>query len=109
MTRRPGQAFDGHLTTTYDSEDDEGFAVESAVDVPFSDAFKGRFAIRFEDREGYVQNLGTGRNNQEKDDVTARGSLLFMNLRSAPAVSSPERPDRAADGRARPWPGASGA
>ena len=77
-TRRPGQSFGGHLTTTYDFEDGEGFTVESAVDVPFSDALKGRFAIRFEDREGYVQNLGTGRNDQEKDDVTARGILAWQ-------------------------------
>ena len=40
-TRRPGQSFGGHLTTTYDFEDGEGFTVESAVDVPFSDALKG--------------------------------------------------------------------
>ncbi|MEM7581885.1 MAG: TonB-dependent receptor [Acidobacteriota bacterium] len=72
-TRKPGLSFGGHLTTTYDFEDGEGFAVESAVDVPFSDTFKSRFAVRFEDRDGFVRNLGTGRNDQEHDDFTARG------------------------------------
>lgn len=74
-TRKPGQTFGGFLTATYDFEDGEGYAVESAVDVPFSDTFKGRFAVRFEDREGWVTNLGTGREDQEKDDYTARGIL----------------------------------
>ncbi|MCG8459211.1 MAG: TonB-dependent receptor [Holophagales bacterium] len=74
-TRKPGQTFGGFLTTTYDFEDGEGFAVESAVDVPFSEAAKARFAVRFEDREGWVRNLGTGRNDQERDDFTARGIL----------------------------------
>ncbi|MEM1205755.1 MAG: TonB-dependent receptor [Acidobacteriota bacterium] len=77
-TRKPGQTFGGHLTTTYDFADGEGFAVESAVDVPITDALKSRFTVRFEDREGYVRNFGTGRNDQERDDVTARGILAWQ-------------------------------
>jgi len=72
-TRKPGRTFGGYLTTTWDFEDGEGFALESAVDVPVSDRLKTRFAVRFEDREGWVRNLGTGRNDQERDDFTARG------------------------------------
>lgn len=77
-TRRPGPTFGGHLTTTFDVEDGEGFTVESAVDVPISDAVKARFAVRSEDREGVVRNLGTGRNDQERDDLTARGLLAWQ-------------------------------
>ncbi|MEM8960128.1 MAG: TonB-dependent receptor [Acidobacteriota bacterium] len=77
-TRKPGIAFGGHLTSTYDFEDGEGFSIESAVDVPFSDALRARFAVRFEDREGYVRNFGTDRNDQERDDVTARGILAWQ-------------------------------
>lgn len=72
-TRKPGQEFGGHLLTTYDFEDGQGYALESAVDVPFSDALKARFAFRFEDREGWLLNLGTGRNEQEREDFTGRG------------------------------------
>ncbi|MEM9553611.1 MAG: TonB-dependent receptor [Acidobacteriota bacterium] len=74
-TRKPGQTFGGYLTTTYDIEDGEGYTVESAVDVPISEAVKTRLAVRFEDRDGWVRNLGTGRNDQERDDFTARGIL----------------------------------
>ncbi|MEM6795834.1 MAG: TonB-dependent receptor [Acidobacteriota bacterium] len=77
-TRKPGSVFAGHLTTSYDFEDGEGVAVESAFDLPLSDAVTSRFAVRFEDRDGYVQNLGTGRNEQEHENVTARGILAWQ-------------------------------
>lgn len=74
-TRKPGYEYGGYLTTTLDFEDAEGFAVEGAVDVPFSEKVRARFATRFEDKDGWLTNLGTGREDQEREDFTLRGIL----------------------------------
>ena len=77
-TRKPGPEFGGYLNLTADFDDAAGFAVETAVDVPFSDRFRGRFAGRFEDRDGWVTNLGTGREDQERQDQTFRGIFDWL-------------------------------
>ena len=100
-TRKPGQTFGGYLTTTYDFEDGEGYAVESAVDVPFSQALKARFAVRFEDRDGWVKNLGTGRDDQERDDFTARGILDWQLSDTLQAELMIQAGDLNRNGRAR--------
>lgn len=74
-TKRPGSELGGLVTTTYGFADGPGFSIESAVDVPFSEDLTSRFAIRFEDREGWIENLATGRGEQDRDDVTARGLI----------------------------------
>ena len=72
-TRRPGYDFGGYVMLVADFEAASGYAVESAFDVPFSENFRGRFAARFEDRDGWVENFGTDRKDQEKEDFTVRG------------------------------------
>ena len=74
-TRKPGREFGGSFNVTGDFEDAAGFSVESAVDLPFSDNVFGRIAARYEDREGWLTNLGTGREDQEREDSTIRGLL----------------------------------
>ena len=77
-TRKPGAEFGGYVNLTTDFADAAGYAVESAVDVPFSDRFRGRFAGRFEDRDGWITNLGTGREDQERQDKTFRGIFDWL-------------------------------
>jgi len=100
-TRKPGETFGGYLTTTYDFADGEGYAVESAVDVPISAALKARFAVRTEDREGWVRNLGTGRNDQERNDFTARGILDWQVSDTLQAELMIQAGDLQRTGRAR--------
>lgn len=100
-TRKPGRTFGGFLTTTYDFADGEGVSVESAVDVPFSEAVHARFAVRFEDREGWVRNLGTGRFDQEREDFTARGLFDWQIDDTLQAELMIQAGDLNRDGRAR--------
>ena len=74
-TRKPGSEFGGHLIATADFEDAAGYAVETAVDVPFSEKVRARFAARFEDKEGWLENFGTDQFDQEREDFTIRGLL----------------------------------
>lgn len=74
-TRKPGNSFGGYVFTTVDFDDAAGFATEGAVDVPISPKLRSRFAARVESKDGWVTNFGTGREDQERDDVTVRGLL----------------------------------
>ena len=74
-TRKPGLDFGGYLSTTMNFEDGEGYAVETAVDVPISENVRTRFAARFEDRDGWLKNFGTGQDDQLREDFTVRGIL----------------------------------
>ncbi len=100
-TREPGDVFGGYLTTTYDFEDGQGLSLESAVDVPLSEALKARFAVRIEDREGWVENLGTGRNDQERRDYTARGTFDWQVSDTLQAKLMIQAGDLEHSGRAR--------
>lgn len=74
-TRKPGFEYGGYVTATADFEDAAGLSIEAGVDVPFSEKVRTRFAARFEDKEGWLTNLGTGREDQEREDFTIRGTL----------------------------------
>jgi len=74
-TRKPGYEAGGYVFATMDFEDAAGFAVEGAVDVPLSESVRTRVAARFEDKDGWITNFGTGREDQEREDVTIRGLL----------------------------------
>ena len=100
-TRKPGPDFGGYLAATYDFEDGEGASVESAVDAPISEELKARFAARFEDREGWLTNLATGEDEQEREDVTARGLLDWQVGDSLQAELMIQAGDLQHDGRAR--------
>ena len=100
-TRKPGATFGGYLNTTYDFEAGEGYSVESAMDVPISDAVKTRFAVRFEDRDGWVRNFGTDQYDQEKKDFTARGLLDWQISDTLQAELMIQAGDLQRDGRGR--------
>lgn len=100
-TRKPGSTFGGYLRTTYDFADGEGYSVESAADVPISGALRARFAVRFEDREGWLTNLATGRDEQERDDVTARGIFDWRMSDTLQAELMVQAGDLERNGRAR--------
>lgn len=100
-TRKPGADFGGYLAATYDFEAGQGYSLESAVDVPISEALKARFAARLEDREGWLTNLATGTDEQERDDVTARGLLDWQLSDTLQAELMIQAGDLKRDGRGR--------
>lgn len=74
VTRKPGDEVGGYISSTYDFEAAEGFSLEGAVDVPFSDTFRARFSGRVEDRDGYMVDGITGsKDGGSKDNWTLRG------------------------------------
>jgi len=100
-TRKPGADFGGYLNANYDFAAGEGYSLESAFDTPISDAVKARLAGRLEDREGWLTNLATGTDEQERDDVTGRGLLDWQISDSLQAELMLQAGDLQRDGRAR--------
>ena len=76
-TRKPTDEFEGYISPTYEFEADDGFTIEGAVSGPFSDTLKGRVAVRYDKRDGWVNNLDTGEEDQSVDDIAVRGTLLW--------------------------------
>ncbi len=100
-TRKPSRSFGGYLLATADFEDAAGYGVEAAVDVPFSENARARFAGRFEDREGWLTNFGTGQEDQEREDFTIRGILEWNITNTFTAELMVQTGDLQRDGRQR--------
>ena len=76
-TRKPTDEFEGYISPTYEFDADDGFTIEGAVSGPFSDTLKGRLAVRYDDRDGWINNVDTGEEDQSVDDVALRGTLVW--------------------------------
>ncbi len=76
-TRKPTDEFEGYITPTYEFDADDGYTIEGAVSGPFSDTLKGRVAVRYDDRDGWIKNLDTGQEDQSVDDIAVRGTLVW--------------------------------
>ena len=76
-TAQPTDEFEGWITPTYEFAAAEGYTLEGALSGPITDRLTGRIAVRIDDRDGYVSNVATGEDQQEMDDITVRGKLLW--------------------------------
>ncbi len=78
VTRKPGNELGGYVSSSYDFDNAEGLSLEGAVDVPFSENVRARFAGRVEDRDGYMTDGITGRDDAgAKDSWTVRSILQW--------------------------------
>jgi len=59
VTKRPGDDFGGYVEAGYFSNGDE-YRLRAAVDVPFSDAVKGRFTAFWGEYDGNIKNVFYG-------------------------------------------------
>ena len=75
VSRRPGDELEGYLLGSYETEAGEGYGLEGAVSIPFSENARGRFAFRQEDVDGWTENTATGTPEQTRDDLTLRAIL----------------------------------
>jgi outer membrane receptor protein involved in Fe transport len=73
----PTEEFTAWIMPTYEFEGDEGTTVEGAISGPLSDTLKGRFAYRYDDRDGYVENTTSGQGEPAIDDWSGRTTLLW--------------------------------
>jgi len=76
-TARPTDEFEAWVSGTYEFEADEGYTLEGALSGPLTDNFKARLAIRYDNRDGWVDNVISGNVDQRVDDLTARLSLTW--------------------------------
>lgn len=76
-TAKPTEEFEAWVTTSYEFEADEGVSVEGAVSGPISDTVRGRVAVKYVDRDGYIKNTITGEDDVTKKDLVGRVSLLW--------------------------------
>lgn len=76
-TAKPTEEFETWVTTSYEFEADEGISVEGAVSGPISDTVRGRIAMKYVDRDGYIKNTITGEDDVTKEDLVGRVSLLW--------------------------------
>ncbi len=75
-TAKPTDTFEGSILASYEFENEE-IITEGYVSGPLSDRVRGRLALRYRDTDGYVENLRTGQNDPQREDVTARGTIAI--------------------------------
>lgn len=76
-TAAPTDEFEAYITPTVEFEGSEGYVLEGAVSGPLVNTLSGRLAFRYQDQDGYVDNRQTGNDDEEADDFTIRGKLLW--------------------------------
>jgi outer membrane receptor protein involved in Fe transport len=76
-TAKPTEEFEAYIKPLYEFEGSEGFNVEGAISGPIVQGLSARVALRYDDRDGYVDNVQTGKDDQEREDITVRGTLLW--------------------------------
>jgi len=76
ITKKPTDVLDGYLTLTGGNY--SAYTVEGAAGGPIAgDVVMGRIAARFDRRDGYGENLFTGKDIDDRDAMAVRGSLRF--------------------------------
>lgn len=76
-TRRPTREFEAWLSPSYEVLADEGYSIEGAVSGPLSEQLSARIALRFDDRDGYLDNTETGAKQVARQDFIGRASVLW--------------------------------
>jgi len=76
-TAAPTDTFQGWISPEFEVLSDEGFTVQGAVSGPLSERLKARLAVRYDDRDGYLHNTQTGKDQESRKDVFIRGKLLW--------------------------------
>ena len=76
-TNRPTDTFEASITPSYEVLADDGFSVEAVVSGPITKNLSARAAILYEDRDGYIDNTETGAEQIAREDIFARGTLLW--------------------------------
>lgn len=71
-TRKPTDEFEFIVSGGYDFEASEGYEIQGIVSGPFSDNFRGRLVVNYQDRDGFVENRIIGDDVQFREDLTTR-------------------------------------
>ena len=76
-TNQPTDTFEASISPTYEVLADDGFSIEGVVSGPLTEQLKARVAVLYEDRDGYIDNTETGAEQISREDIFARGTLLW--------------------------------
>lgn len=76
-TAKPTNEVEGWFTVAHEFEGAEGESYEGAISGPLTDTVMARLALRYEDKDGYLENKTTGNDDQSRDDLAGRLSILF--------------------------------
>ncbi|MDZ7645228.1 MAG: TonB-dependent receptor [Woeseiaceae bacterium] len=76
ITQKPGDEFSG--TVGADIGNLNYRELKALVNVPFTDAVSGSFSVAKTDRDGYVRNIVTGSDLNERDVLAYRGQLRIL-------------------------------
>jgi len=78
VTKRPTDQFEGEVQTGYESYDggNSGWNVGGMVNVPLSDAVRVRAVARYEDTDGYVDNICRSGASQAKCPGAAENDVV---------------------------------
>jgi len=76
-TARPTEEFESWVAGTYEFEGAEGYGVEGAISGPLTDNFRGRVALNYLDKDGFIENTTTGEDDVSVEDLVARVALAW--------------------------------
>jgi outer membrane receptor protein involved in Fe transport len=74
---RPTDELEAWATVGWEFDGAEGGAYEGAVSGPLGNIVKARLALRYENKDGFLNNTATGNEDQSRDDLVGRLSFLF--------------------------------
>ena len=75
ITKRPTHDFEGLLEATGGNYGLIGF--DGVLNGALSETIAGRLSVHYDDRDGYTEDLATGRDLDAEQNTTVRGQLLF--------------------------------
>jgi outer membrane receptor protein involved in Fe transport len=77
-TAKPTKDFEAWATAGYEFEGSEGYNIEGAISGPVTETLSVRFALRYENKDGFLKNAAAGgRKDQGRDDLATRLSLSY--------------------------------
>jgi iron complex outermembrane receptor protein len=76
-TAKPTKNFEGWISSTYEMKADKGYTAEGVVSGPLSETVSARLAVRLDDRDGYIKNTFTGKDDPSSEDSVSRLTVLW--------------------------------
>lgn len=74
---KPTEEFEGWLSLTHQFEGGEGQVYEGGLSGEIADNLMARVALRYEDMDGFMDNVQTGEDDTAVEDLAGRISLLY--------------------------------
>jgi len=73
--RKPTDQFEAYITPTWEFEGDEGYTLQGAMSGPLAGDFRGRVAFRYDDKDGFMDNVTTGRKVTSFESPNVRATV----------------------------------